>query len=299
MKKGVRRIIMAMLIVVFLVSGGMVLKKYMDYRAGEETYSQVEELAGIDIDENIVQEPLEDTDEPQGGQQPSGNEGNEGDEGDEEPEDKDTDEKDNIKEEKKQNPLPKVSVDNLKNLNLEALQKVNKEVMGWIIIPGAGISYPLMNGDDNSYYLNRTWDKQWNTMGSIFLEAECSSKLTDFNTIIYGHNMRNTTMFSNLKKYTSKSYWKKAPYVYLATEKGVYRYDIFAAYEVEVDGHVFWLKIKEAEHKQLFIDRSLEMSEIDTGIVPTTSDKILSLSTCTGNGHAKRMVVQAVFAGEE
>lgn len=287
MKKSMRRFIIAVLLGVFLFSSGMVLKKYLDYRAGEAIYSDVEQLAGLDIEENKEQEnPPEDVTEPDEDAQPQNQEEEE-------------DNEDNIKEEKKQNPLPAVSIENLKHLDLEALRKVNKDVMGWIIIPGAGISYPLMDGDDNSYYLNRTWDKEWNTMGSIFLEAECSSKLSDFNTIIYGHNMRNTTMFSNLKKYVKKSYWSAAPYVYLATEKGVYRYDIFAAYEVEVDGHVFWLDIEDEQLKQMFIDRSLEMSEINTGIVPTTSDKILSLSTCTGNGHEKRMVVQAVFAGEQ
>jgi len=290
MKKSVRMILTVVLVIVFVISGGMVLKKFMEYRAGEETYSEVENLVGIEVDaQEGVQQPDEgqtDAEDPQQTEDP--------DEGQQAGED----DKDNKKEEKKQNPLPKVSIDNLKNLDLAALQKVNKDVMGWIIIPGAGISYPLLDGDDNSYYLNRTWDKQWNTMGSIFLEQECSNKLSEFNTIIYGHNMRNTTMFSNLKKYVKKSYWKDAPYVYIATEKGVYRYDIFAAYEVEVDGHTFWIDIKEESHKQMFIDRSVEMSEIDTDIVPTTSDKILTLSTCTGNGHEKRMVVQAVYAGE-
>ena len=271
MNKNMRKMIIALLIAVFLFSGGMVLKKYMDYREGEQTYNEVEQLAGIDIEES---QPQPEEEEPGADEQTQD-------------------------AEEKQNPLPKVSIENLKQLDIDALQKVNKEVMGWIIIPGAGISYPLMDGDDNSYYLNRTWDRQWNTMGSIFLEAECSNKLTDFNTIIYGHNMRNTTMFSNLKKYVKKSYWEDAPYVYIAAGKNVYRYDIFAAYEVEVDGHVFWLRVEDDDLKQKFIDRSLEMSEINTGIVPTISDKILTLSTCTGNGHEKRMVVQAVLAEKE
>jgi len=291
MKKSVRMILTVVLVIVFAVSGGMVLKKFMEYRAGEETYSEVEKLVGIEVD---AQEGAQQT----GENQPVTDDQQQAEDPDS-VQQSDDKEKDNKKEEKKQNPLPKVSVDNLKNLDLSALQKVNKDVMGWIIIPGAGISYPLMDGDDNSYYLNRTWDKQWNTTGSIFLEKECSNKLSEFNTIIYGHNMRNTTMFSNLKKYVKKSYWADAPYVYIATEKGVYRYDIFAAYEVEVEGHTFWIDIKEESHKQMFIDRSLEMSEIDTGIVPAVSDKILTLSTCTGNGHEKRMVVQAVLAGEE
>ena len=280
MKKSIRISLIAVFLIVFLVSGGMVIKKLTEYREGEQTYDDVEKLAGLESLENI------DTQSDLPEEEPEDNE--------DVPEDKDI-----KKEEKKTNPLPKVSIDNLKNLNLDALQKVNKDVMGWIIIPGADISYPLLDGDDNSYYLNRTWDKKWNTMGSIFLEAKCSNKLSEFNTIIYGHNMKNTTMFSNLKKYVKKSFWSSAPYVYIATEKGVRRYDIFAAYEVSVEGHAFWIDIEDEDLKQKFIDKSIEMSEIKTDIVPSVSDHILTLSTCTGNGHEKRMIVQAVLAAEE
>ena len=128
MKKTMRKIITALLIAVFIFSDGMVIKKYMDYREGEQTYNEVEQLAGIDIEES---QPQPEEEEPGADEQTQD-------------------------AEEKQNPLPKVSVDNLKQLDIDALQKVNKEVMGWIIIPRAGISYPLMDGDDNSYYLNHT-----------------------------------------------------------------------------------------------------------------------------------------------
>jgi len=284
MKKNIRKGLIAVFLIIFLVSGGMVIKKVMEYKAGEKTYDDVAELAGLQTLENTQETDTETADDEEKISSET---------------DSEKEEASEKKEEKKTNPLPKVSVDNLANLNLDALQKINKDVMGWIIIPGADISYPLLDGDDNSYYLNRTWDKQWNTMGSIFLEAECSNKLSEFNTIIYGHNMRNTTMFSNLKKYVKKSFWSGAPYVYIATEDGVRRYDIFAAYEVSVEGHAFWINIEDEQLKQKFIDKSLEMSEIKTDIVPVSSDHILTLSTCTGNGHEKRMIVQAVLAAGE
>jgi len=280
MKKSVRKALIATFLIIFLVSGGMVIKRAWEYRQGEQIYEEVEQLAGL--------ETLENTDfaenEEAGGEDAP--------EADEEKEEEPEAEK---REEKKQNPLPQVSIDNLKNLNLEALQSINKDVFGWILIPGASISYPLLDGTDNSYYLSRTWDREWNSMGSIFLEAECSASLQDFNTIIYGHNMRNTTMFSNLKNYMKQSYWSDAPYVYIATEDGVRRYDIFAAYEAGVEGHTFWLQIEDEALRQRFIDQSLDMSLIDADIVPEVSDRILTLSTCTGNGHEKRMVVQAVL----
>ena len=192
MKKSFRKCLIAVLAVTFVVSGGMVLKTLSAYKAGEQTYRSVQALAGLQDDlqgdiqgamQNDIQGALQK--DTQGASQVDL-------------------QSDLQQEENDSNPLPNVSEGSLKNLNFQELQQINKDVMGWIIIPGAGISYPLMDGSDNSYYLNHTWDKQRNAMGSIFLEKECCSSLKEFNTIIYGHNMRNSTMFSNLKKYVKR-----------------------------------------------------------------------------------------------
>ena len=119
---------------------------------------------------------------------------------------------------------------------------------------------------------------------------------TDFNTIIYGHNVRNGHMFSELRNYTEQSYYNGAPVIYIATENGIARYDIFAAAEVSTESSAFWLDVENENNRQTFIDQALEASQIETGIVPSSDDKILTLSTCTGNGHATRWVVQAVLA---
>lgn len=257
MKKNLRKCFVALLLVVVLVSSVMVIKQIYQYKAGQKIYQDAQNLAGL------------------------GNMNQAGE-----------DEESRIK---KMDLLAEINDENLDNLDIGALREVNKDVIGWITIPGTPVSYPLLDGDDNSYYLNRTWDKKWNTMGSIFLEAECSSKFSEFNTIIYGHNMRNTTMFSSLKKYLKEDFWKEAPYVYIVTQNGVRRYDIFAACEVSVKGHAFWIDIEDDELKEKFISSALDMSVIETGIVPDIEDKIITLSTCTGNGYEKRMVVQAVW----
>lgn len=182
-------------------------------------------------------------------------------------------------------------------IDMAALREINPDVMGWIVIPGTSVSYPLMDGEDNQYYLEHTWDRSLNSVGSIFLEENCSSELSDFNTIIYGHNMKDKSMFGSLKLYKDEEFWKEAPYIYVITGEGVRRYDIFASFEAEVDGHVFWINIQEDATKQKFIDFSLENSQINTGIIPSVSDKILTLSTCTGAGYEERRVVQAVLVG--
>ena len=87
------------------------------------------------------------------------------------------------------------------NLDLALLQKVNEDVMGWIYIPDTDISYPILRSKDNKEYLKLTWDLKNSVAGSIFLEHENNVDLSDFNTLIYGHNMKNDTMFGDLENY--------------------------------------------------------------------------------------------------
>ena len=155
-----------------------------------------------------------------------------------------------------------------------------------------------MQGDDNEYYLNHTWKKWTSVVGAIFMEYANSPDLSNFNTIIYGHRMNNGSMFASLKYYKDLSYWKAHPYVYITDDNGSHRYEIFAAYEVSVEGDTYRLGFSSDASKQSFIDYCLSQSVIDTGITPTIYDRILTLSTCTGNGHATRWVVQAVLKGE-
>ena len=187
----------------------------------------------------------------------------------------------------------------LEQIDLAALRGVNPDVAGWIEIPGTELSYPVMQGEDNEYYLNHTWKKESNSVGSVFLECQVDPGLGDFNTIIYGHRMRDNSMFGSLKYYENISYWEENPSVYVVIDKEAYRYDIYAAYKADLEDITYGLKIGSRPKKQELIQFGLEKSVIDTGIEPTTFDRILTLSTCTGSGHASRWVVQAFCPVEE
>lgn len=178
----------------------------------------------------------------------------------------------------------------LADIRLEALQEVNDEVAGWIEIPGTEVSAPVMRGGDNQFYLTHDWRKKENTAGAIFLECENDPSLNSFHTIIYGHRMRSGTMFGSLKYYKNPEYWQEHPAVYVAIESGIYRYDIFAAYEAGLEDLVYRLNLSGREER--FIRYCLENSVLDTGIVPGASDRILTMSTCTSNNHSRRWVVQ-------
>ena len=265
MKKTTRRILLGVLIAVFLVSGGMMLRQLGDYQKGEETYGSAESLAGLP-DFSAISWPEESGSGSAAAEDPA---------------------------------VPYVDpyADALAAMDFTALREVNSDVLGWILIPDTVVSYPLLQGSDNDYYLRRTWKKWSSAVGSIFLEAQNSPALTDFNTIIYGHNMNNGSMFGTLKKYKSQDYFRKHPYVYLTTDAGSARCEIFAAYEVSTDGDTYRLGFADDNDRQAFLDACCALSVIDTGVTPQVYDRIITLSTCTGRGHATRWVVQARLPG--
>ena len=181
-------------------------------------------------------------------------------------------------------------------VNLEALQAVNPDVMGWIEIPGTELSYPIVQGEDNRCYLDHNWKGESNRGGSIFLEATSGADFTGFHTIIYGHRMRDGSMFGSLRHYRDQSYWQEHPDVYIAAGGRVYRYAIFSAHESGIRDLTYRLDLVESGLQGEFLQYCADGSVIDTGGAPDTGH-ILTLSTCTGSGYRTRWVVHCYLAG--
>ena len=277
MKPKFRKALAALLAVVCALCLGRTALQLVQYRQGDETYAQAEELAGLpDLSDLPV------VDFTGGSGEASGSAGADG--AGEAPEEVPV----------WQDPYAQA----LKDMDFSALRQQNPDVLGWILIPGTRVSYPVVQGTDNSYYLDHTWRGGKNSVGAIFMECRNSSDLSDFNTIIYGHRMNNRSMFGTLSQYKSRSYWQAHPYVYLTDDSGTHRYEIFAAGEVSVDSDVYRLGLRSDSSRQSFLDSCLALSALNTGVTPHTYDKVLTLSTCTGNGHATRWVVQAVCPGQ-
>ena len=277
MKPNFRKALTALLAVVCALCLGRTALQLVQYRQGDETYAQAQELAGLPDLPDLP--PVDVTD---GSGEASGSAGADG-EG-ETPEEVPV----------WQDPYAQA----LKDMDFSALRQQNPDVLGWILIPGTRVSYPVVQGTDNSYYLDHTWRGGKNSVGAIFMECRNSSDLSDFNTIIYGHRMNNRSMFGTLSQYKSRSYWQAHPYVYLTDDSGTHRYEIFAAGEVSVDSDVYRLGLRSSSGRQSFLDSCLSLSALNTGVTPHVYDKVLTLSTCTGNGHATRWVVQAVCPGQ-
>lgn len=279
MKRRLRSILLVCFGAVFVVSAGVVIYDLVQYRQGEEIYREAEELVQLP---NFSDLPLPQLPE----QSPSAPEQ----EAPEEPTQGDA-------EEPKQEAPVYVDpyADALRSMDFAALREVNSEVLGWILIPGTVISYPVTQHRDNTYYLSHTWRKTAGAVGAIFVEQNNRPDFSDFNTIVYGHNMNNGSMFGTLKQYKKQNYWKTHPYVYVTDDNGSRCYQVFAAYEVSTTGTTYQLGFRNDESKQAFLDFCMEQSLIQTGVVPTVRDHILTLSTCTGRGHATRWIVQAVL----
>lgn len=184
----------------------------------------------------------------------------------------------------------------LAEIHLEKLQEVNQDVLGWIAIPGTKLSYPVVQGGDNNDYLNRNWKGENSVSGSIFLESTNRPDFSDFHTIIYGHRMRDNSMFGILKYYQKPDFFKEHPDIYLVSQDAIYRYAVFATYETGVKSMVYRLDLEEKGLEEEFIEFCRESSVVDAGVVPEPETQILTLSTCTGRGHATRWVVQGYLA---
>lgn len=277
MKPKFRKALAALLAVVCALCLGRTALQLVQYRQGDETYAQAEELAGLP---DLSDLPVVDFTGGSGSVSSSASTAGAGEAPEEVP--------------VWQDPYAQA----LKDMDFSALRQQNPDVLGWILIPGTRVSYPVVQGTDNSYYLDHTWRGGKNSVGAIFMECRNSSDLSDFNTIIYGHRMNNRSMFGTLSQYKSRSYWQAHPYVYLTDDSGTHRYEIFAAGEVSVDSDVYRLGLRSDSSRQSFLDSCLALSALNTGVTPHTYDKVLTLSTCTGNGHATRWVVQAVCPGQ-
>ena len=180
------------------------------------------------------------------------------------------------------------------NVNLEELKKINPDCIGWIYIPNININYPIVHTENYQYVLKHTFDGTKNKNGSIFISKN-NHKFLDRNTIIYGHNMKSGAMFANLHKYMDENFAKENLYIYLITEDGLQKYQIFSAYVTMGDSKTYTTKFTDKSFES-YIKDCEENSEInmEKGIV-STSDKIITLSTCMSRGiELERFVVHAV-----
>lgn len=180
-------------------------------------------------------------------------------------------------------------------IDFDTLKSINDNVSGWLYMESLpDISYPIVQGTDNEYYLHHTYKKDSVFAGSIFMDCKNTKDFSDQNTIVYGHNMKNGSMFGNLKSYKSQEVVDKSPYFWVITPDEAYKYKIFAIYTANVDGDTYTLIKGPGKETIDYGNRMEAKSNINTGEYQfKETDKIVTLSTCTGDS-STRFVVQGV-----
>lgn len=159
-------------------------------------------------------------------------------------------------------------------VDIAGLKAKYPDVKGYIYCANTGISYAIVKGSDNSFYLDHGIDGSSNNNGAIFIETLCDANFGSQNTIIYGHHMKSGRMFAPLEKYKSQSYYDAHPYMYIYTESQNYRIDLFAGCVVEGDADIYATSVS-SDILANYVAKSTFKSKIGT---PT--GKIVTLSTC-------------------
>ena len=181
-------------------------------------------------------------------------------------------------------------------VNFEQLKNINPDVIGWIYICATETSYPILKGENNDAYLRTTIEGNTNTAGSIFMEEQNSANFMDPNTIIYGHSMKNGTMFGKLKQFLQNDALEKSPYFWILTPGGNYKYKIFSCYEVNARSDTYTLFYGRDKRFLEWCIKMKDQSFIECGNQTFSIDSnVVTLSTCAAATGSMRRVVQGVL----
>lgn len=181
-------------------------------------------------------------------------------------------------------------------INWKALKKKNEEILAWLLIPDTNISYPIVKGSDNSFYLTHSFEKKVNYAGAIFMDHQADGKFKDRNTLIYGHNMWHKTMFTDIEKFKKKKFFNEHPYLYIFTPEQNYRCEIFSIHSAKDLSASYDLNYPDTESWQKYQTMVQELSDFKRDVKLTPKDHIVSLSTCSyeeGNSTDLRYLLHA------
>lgn len=186
------------------------------------------------------------------------------------------------------------------DIDFSKLQAMNPEVVAWIDFDEPSrISYPVVQTDNNDKYLTTTFEGKTNSSGAIFVDATQKGDFTERNTFIYGHNMKNGSMFGQLRKYKTEEFCKENPYFYLYTPDGKEsKYQIFAVCIVEDTSRTYIKTYLNDEAYLDYIEYIRGISRYDVDVEVTAESQIISLSTCTNVTETQRLVVHGVKVEE-
>ena len=184
----------------------------------------------------------------------------------------------------------------LVDVDMEALTAINPDIVGWLHFENMDISYPVLLAEDNDKYLHTSYDGTAVRAGSIFMDCNNTGDFQDSHTILYGHNMKNGSMFGQLKSYRDVSFYQGHEYFQIITGDHIYRYMIFAYEDIPETSFVYQVPFGRSLEFDQFLDEIRQISMISPDINVSREDVVITLSTCSTTG--RRFVVHAVRIGE-
>lgn len=180
-------------------------------------------------------------------------------------------------------------------VDFDLLYEQNRDVVAWLYCPDTPINYPVVQASDNDYYLHRLLDGRYNTAGSLFADCRNSADFSDWNTVIYGHNMKNNSMFGTLTDYKKQSYFEDHPVMYLLTPKQSYKVNVLAGFVTQANSEIYHTFNPNQEEKEALIESWLNMSDFDSKADIATEYNLVSFSTCSDGNSNERYVIVGVL----
>ena len=165
-------------------------------------------------------------------------------------------------------------------VDFESLKAINKDCIGWIYVPDTNINYPVVQTTNNEYYLKRLFDKKYGISGTVFLDSRNTDEMSDRHSILYGHHMKNGTMFANAEDYKDQSYADAHPLGYYITPDQVYEIEFFAGYLTDPYNDSWMLNFTDTEFED-WLKVSKMRSHFYSDVTPTIENRIMTLSTCS------------------
>ena len=174
-------------------------------------------------------------------------------------------------------------------VNFDELSKINPDTIGYIYIPNSGISFVVVKGKNNSYYLNHNFEKEKNQGGWIFMDYSNTGEITDKNIVIYGHNRFNGSMFAPLKTIMGKDWYKNESnhtLIYV-NRNGIHKYKVFSQYTIEAEDYYITTSFDNDESFKEFVSTVKKRSQNKYDLDIDSVKSVITLSTCTNIGDGR------------
>ncbi len=178
------------------------------------------------------------------------------------------------------------------SVDFDTLRQQNEDIAGWLYSAETAINYPVVMPEDNFYYLHRFIDGSYNVGGTLFIDCLCEGDFSGTNTVIYGHNMNDGSMFASIREYRTQEYYDAHPKMYLNTPEQNYRIEIFAGYVTDADSDTYSISFPNAASYLEFLDKMHSQSDFESDVELGVDDRIITLSTCSYEFSDARYVLQ-------